>query len=118
MSKEPLPRHEVVRYWGWGILVVGLTLGALIYVFASRDRDLELAAEIAGGRMYQHNLELMGGKLGVVLADLNDWFASLWHGRRLAYTVAFISIATAAGCFWVARMMSFEPPASNARNED
>ena len=118
MSKEPLPRHEVVRYWGWGILVVGLTLAALIYVFASQDRDLELTAEIAGGRMYQHNLELMGGKLGIVLADLNDWFASLWHGKRLAYTVASISIATAAGCFWVSRMMSFDPSASDASNED
>ena len=67
--------------------------------------------------MYQHNLELMGGKLGVMLADFSDWFASLWHGKRLGYTVACISIATAAGCFWISRMMSFEP-LSNARNED
>src|SRR5262249_27549612 len=38
MPREPLPRHDVVRYWGWGILVVGLTLAALIYVFATQDR--------------------------------------------------------------------------------
>jgi hypothetical protein len=106
MTKEPLARHEVIRYWGAAILIVGLVAAAFIYVFASEDRDLELAAEIAGGRMYQHNLELMGGKLGVFLADVNDWFASLWHGKRLAGTIAVLAIVAGAGCFWIASLMA------------
>ena len=112
MKKAPTPRHVIIRYWGAGILLVGLVAAALIYALVSDDRDMEVAAEIASGRMYQHNLELMGGKLGVLLADFNDWFASLWHGQRLACTVAVLAVATAAGCFWVAQLMSngTEPP--------
>jgi len=106
MTKQPLARHEVIRYWGAGILVIGLVAAALIYVFASEDRDFEVAAEIAGGRMYQHNLELMGGKLGVVLADVDDWLASLWRGKRLAVTIAVLAIVTGAGCFWIASLMA------------
>ena len=112
MKEAPVPRHVVVRYWGAAILFVGLVAAALIYAFASDDRDAEVAAEIASGRMYQHNLELMGGKLGIVLAEVNDWFGSLWHGRRLGCTVAVLAIATSAACFWVAQLMSngTEPP--------
>ena len=112
MKEAPAPRHVVIRYWGAAILLVGLVAAALIYALGSDDRDMEVAAEIASGRLYQHNLELMGGKLGVVLAEVNDWLASLWHGRRLGCTVAVLSIATAAACFWVARLMSngTEPP--------
>jgi hypothetical protein len=106
MTKEPPARHEVIRYWGVAVLVIGLATAALIYVLASEDRDLEIAAEIASGRMYQHNLELMGGKLGVFLADFNDWFASLWHGKRLAGTIAVLAIVTGAGCFWIASLMA------------
>ena len=106
MKNAPAPRHEVVRNWGAAILFAGLLAAALIYALAADDQDREIAAEIASGRMYQHNLELMGGKLGVLLAEFNDWFASLWHGRRLACTVAVLAIATSAGCFWVARLMS------------
>ena len=104
--RQRLARHEVIRNWGTAILIVGLVAAALIYVFASEDRDLEVAAEIAGGRMYQHNLELMGGKLGVLLADVDDWFASLWHGKRLAGTIAVLAIVAGAACFWIASLMT------------
>lgn len=106
MKEAPVPRHVVIRYWGAAILLVGLVAAALVYALASDDRDMEVAAEIAGGRMYQHNLELMGGKLGVFLADVNDWFASLWHGKRLAGTIAVIAIVAGAGCFWIASLIA------------
>jgi hypothetical protein len=112
VKNAPASRHEIVRYWGAAILVTGLLAAALIYAVADDDKDREIATEIASGRMYQHNLELMGGKLGAVMADVNDWFASLWHGKRLAYTVAALAVATGAVCFWVAHLMSdrIEPP--------
>jgi hypothetical protein len=115
MKKAAARRHLVIRYWGVAILLAGLAAAALVYVLAVDDRDMEVAAKIASGRMYQHNLELMGGKLGVVLVEVNEWFASLWHGRRLAYTIAVLAIATAAGCFWIAQLMSngTDPPHEN-----
>jgi len=91
-----------------GILVVGL-LAAMLIVATAADDDGEAAA-IAADRMYQHNLELMGGKFGVLLAEFGDWFASLWYGRTLGYTVALLSIVIASICFLLARAM--RPPAA------
>jgi hypothetical protein len=42
----------------------------------------------------------LGGKFAVLTAEFNDWFASLWHGRALAGTVAVLAVAIAAACFW------------------
>ena len=91
-----------------GILVAGLLAGALIIATAADDDGA--AAAIAADRMYQHNLELLGGKFGVLLVELGDWFASLWHGRTLGYTVGFLAIAIALICCLLARVMP--PPAA------
>jgi hypothetical protein len=103
------PPHEVVQIWGVAVLASGLAAATLIYIFAADDRDAEAAREIAGGRMYQHDLEVMGGKMMVYLAQFNDWFASLWHGTSLAATVAVLSVAIALGCFWVAHLLATPP---------
>jgi hypothetical protein len=110
-AKDRLPLHTVIRYWGAAILVVGLASAALIYVFAGEDREAEAAREIAGGRMYQHNLELMGGKLNVLIVQFNEWFASLWQGTTLAFTIAVLAVVIALGCFWVAHLIYTSPPA-------
>ena len=98
--------HRVFHYWGLGVLVVGLMGAALIYAFATNDGDAEAAREITSGRMYQHNIELMGGKFAVLSTEFNQWFASLWHGKPLAYTVAVLAVAIALACFWIDRHVS------------
>jgi peptidoglycan/LPS O-acetylase OafA/YrhL len=97
------------------VLAVGLTVAALIYALAPNDEGMDAAREIARGRMYQHNLELMGGKAGVLMAEFNEWFASLWHGRPLAYTVGALAIAIAFGCFAAAHLASTP---THARDRD
>lgn len=116
MSEPPRqpPLHAVLRWWGGAVLAVGLTVAALIYALAPSDEGIDAASEIARGRMYQHNLELMGGKAGALMAEFNEWFAGLWHGRSLAYTVAFLAIVAALGCFGAARLMS--EPHGNSRD--
>jgi hypothetical protein len=115
-ARERRPLHVVVYAWGVGVLVVGLTSAALVYVFAEDDRDAEAAREIASGRMYEHNLEVIGGKLNVYLVQFNDWFASLWHGTSLAYTIAVLSVAIALGCFWIAHLISTAPPSGTGQD--
>ena len=44
----------------------------------------------------------MGGKAAIVANDLNKWFAGLWQGESLAYTVAVITIIIAAGYYFIA----------------
>jgi len=109
-AEQRRPLHAVIYYWGVAILLVGLVGAALIYVFAVDDRGTDPADEIASGKMYEHNIELMGGKFAVYAARFNHWLAGLWHGKPLAYTVAVLAVAIALVCFWVARLMSVPLP--------
>jgi hypothetical protein len=104
------PLYPVIYHWGVAVLLVGLIGAALIYILAADDGGVDPADEIASGRMYEHNLELMGGKFAVYVARFNQWFAGLWHGRPLAYTVAVLAVAIASVCFWVGRLMSVPSP--------
>jgi len=96
----------VAYYAAAAFLVVGFVAAALVYVFAADDGDADAAAEIANARMYQHNLEVIGGKFAVYLDEFNRWFASLWHGRPLAWTIGVLAIAIAIVCVRVGDLMS------------
>ena len=110
-SNSPAPAaHRFFYYAGFGILVLGLAGAVLIFLFAAGN-EVDAADEIANARMYQHNLELMGGKLSVYIDELSRWFASLWHGKALAYTVGLLAVATATVCFVLAKMLSKPLPA-------
>lgn len=104
--QRPRPLHAVTYYWGVAILLLGLAAAALIYVFAADDGDTDLSGEIESSRMYEHNLELMGGKFAVYVDRFNHWFSGLWHGRPLAYTVAVLAVVIALVCFWWGRLTS------------
>ena len=109
-GRKRRPLHTVINYWGAAILMAGLSSAVLIYIFAQEDPDAEAARDIVRGRMYEHDLEVIGGKFTVYLAHLNDWFASLWQGTTLAYTVAVLAVAIALACFWVAHLIATTPP--------
>ena len=36
-------------------------------------------------------MELYGGKANLIASGIRQWFDSLWHGRRLAWTVACLT---------------------------
>jgi hypothetical protein len=83
------------------VLIVGLVTAIGIYVSAARSTDDMIAYEIEHSKQYQRTLELYGGKANVIAVEITQWFDSLWHGRRLAYTVACATVLLAAG-FWLA----------------
>ena len=109
-AKRRRPLHLVIYHWGAGILLVGLIGAVMIYVFATDDDGADAARELTGGKMYKHNIELMGGKFAVYADQFNQWFASLWHGRPLAYTVAVLAVAIALMCILAGRLMSVPLP--------
>lgn len=86
------------------ILAVGLISAALIYILAADGQ----AYEIAGGKQHDYAVERIGGKAAVFAVRFNEWFGSLWHGKQLAFTLAFISIGAALVCFLIARSLSFD----------
>src|SRR5262245_3051792 len=90
------------------ILLVGLASAVGIYA-ASTDEVQGYQPEET--KQYLRTLELYGGKANVMATELTEWFDSLWHGRRLAYTVGCASVLL-AGAFWLAGAASDEPGAS------
>ncbi len=94
------------------ILLVGLGSAVLIYLKAGDESQGVLGYEAAGGqvypispedsKMYKHDLELYGGKLNVLADQFMRWFAGLWRGRSLAFTVACITVVISLFFFFVA----------------
>jgi hypothetical protein len=77
-----------------GVLCIGLAIAVVIYVRAPVPAD---AGEewSAKSKQYLRQMELYGGKANVLASEAREWFDGLWHGRRLALTVAFLSIVSA-----------------------
>jgi hypothetical protein len=77
------------------ILVVGFVAAAAIFVSARAAPGNPFGYEPEDTKKYVHDLELYGGKANVLADELRRWFGSLWHGRRLAATVACITLIVA-----------------------
>jgi hypothetical protein len=86
------------------ILLAGWGSAVLIYLAAENSPDTVLAFE--NSRMYRHDLELYGGKANIIADDFRRWFAGLWQGETLAFTVACITIVMSFGFFFVAGRLS------------
>lgn len=59
-------------------------------------------AEYENSRRFSLEVQRMGGRMALVAHDLSSWFAGLWQGRQLAWTVACITIVIAAGYYMIA----------------
>ena len=91
--RDPRTRHLAVAA---AIVIVGLASAAVIFIRASGGTPeglLELSADTS--KKYLRDLEMYGGTANVLAVEFSAWFGSLWHGRRLAYTVATLSLVGA-----------------------
>jgi hypothetical protein len=89
------------------VLVLGIATAMAIYAFTDDAPPPSSTYVIVDGeahavsarssRRYVSQLERFGGKPAVLFDELIDWVGSLWHGRRLAYTVAVLSAIAAFG---------------------
>src|SRR5437870_2266307 len=96
-----------LRFVAAAILVVGLTGAIWIYLAAAPVTGDALGYNAAESKQYLRTMELYGGKANVLAAELRQWFEGLWHGTRLAYTVACATVLL-AGVFWFAAAASEE----------
>ncbi len=90
-----------LRFVAAATLVVGLAGAIWIYLNALSSTGDALGFNPVESKQSLRALELYGGKANVLATELRQWFESLWHGTRLAYTVACAS-ALLAGVFWFA----------------
>ena len=84
------------------VLVIGLAFAAAIYLSAQPPPGNPLGYEPEDTKKYLRDLEFYGGKGNVVATEFREWLASLWHGKRLAYTVAAITVAAAGALMFLA----------------
>jgi hypothetical protein len=128
-SPSPLPTHRRVRLAGIAILAGGLLAALLIFATASDPAASGAGYRIVDGQAYavdaddrspeMQNLARMSGQAGVQTYRLDQWLGSLWHGRRLAATVAVLSVAVGLLCLHIAGLMreEAEEAADEAREQ-
>ena len=80
----------------WAILAVGFTAAIAVY-FVNRARpDNPLQGQLES-KKYLHDLEIYGGQANVLAAEFREWFAGLWYGENLAYTIAALTLLSVGG---------------------
>jgi hypothetical protein len=104
---------------GYFVLIAGSLGSAWAYrVGGNADARDALNAGIYDSRMYSYRLEQTAGKANVLGFEIRQWFAGLWHGTALAYTLAVLSFVIALGCFFVAIYLPDFPPFDTSPFED
>jgi|SRR6185369_7091673 len=81
-----------LRIVGKVVLVSGLLAAVGIFITAPPDKSGGILGIDIRTNRQRAQLERTGGGSYILFKELDDWFGSLWHGRRLSYTVGVLSI--------------------------
>ncbi|QNK68798.1 hypothetical protein [Variovorax sp. PAMC26660] len=101
------------------ILIAGWVVAAFLFVLAERNEDGMAADQrVVNGQVYTvpldaskrelQEVERMGGKATVWMVESEAWLGSLFHGKRLAYTLAVLSSVVAGACIYLAALAAEE----------
>ena len=83
------------------ILAVGLASAFAIYVTAEDEPENLAIREMVGSKPYVRQLQRFGGKAAVLYDEFSRWFDSLWRGKSVGVTIAWISVGASFGVFLV-----------------
>lgn len=109
-ARRAVPLHVRLYQAGAAILAVGLCAAVTIYLTAGDDASGESMLDLANNKRNVLDLERIGGQAAVLAVQFDQWFASLWHGKTLAFTLALLSALAAALCFWLGDELSPAAP--------
>jgi hypothetical protein len=96
--------HRLVQRLGLAIAVAGLVAAAAVHVTAGRDADIDAVAR----QREMREVDRLGGTAGVQTVKFDNWLGSLFHGRRLAFTLAVLGVALGGACWHVGGLMGEE----------
>ncbi len=117
--------RKCLNFIGVIILLIGSGSALLIHLTAQEDLGGVLGYENGSAypimpedsRQYLRGLALYGGTANVLADEFRRWFAGLWHGKALAFTVICITVLVSSGVFYAANRL---PPRfkSDENNRD
>ncbi len=97
------------------VLATGLALSAFIGLTSADDAADPLGYAVDNGsvqtvrpedsKIYVRDLERYNGKVGVLLYEMRVWFAGLWRGKALAYTLFWLTMGLTAALLALARLL-------------
>jgi hypothetical protein len=97
------------------ILAVGFASALGIYLTAQPPPANPLGYEPEDTKKYVRDMEVYGGKANLLASEVRHWLGSLWHGKRLAFTVAVLTVIAAGAFAFFAVPL---PPDTDTSKED
>ena len=97
-----MPTPRLVQRIGIAIAAIGLVAAAAAYATASADPDADQLAQ----QREMRELARLGGTATVQTVKFNQWVASLWHGERLAGTLAVLGLLVGGACWKIGELMA------------
>jgi hypothetical protein len=104
-AERDLALQARLRVIGLCILAAGLLAATFVAGMTASGDDVSGADT----KRYEYQMEVLGGKANLLATEIREWLGSLWHGRRLAYTIACLSVGSSLGCFFVAHRLNHSP---------
>jgi hypothetical protein len=96
---------RLVQRIGLALAAAGLVAGAIVYVSAS---SAAADADPMAREREMRELARLGGTASVQTVKFDQWVGSLWHGQRLAFTLALLGLAVGGACWHVGGLMDEE----------
>ena len=95
MKWRPIDPEARLRAGTLAILVIGFVSAVAIFLTAQPPPGNPLGYEPEDSKKFVRDMEVYGGKGNLLAYELRQWFGSLWRGKRLAFTVAVITVIVA-----------------------
>jgi hypothetical protein len=106
-----MPANRIVRCLGLAIIALGLVAAVAVYWSAGADSDIDQVAR----QREMRELQRLGGAATVQTVKFDQWLDSLWHGERLAGTLAVLGLIAGGACWRIGGLMGEDPDAADSR---
>jgi hypothetical protein len=80
---------------------VGILISIGIYINARPPLPNPLGYDPLDTKRYRRELELYGGKSNIMATEVREWFAGLWQGKNLSYTIACITVVVSTMLWFI-----------------
>ncbi len=74
------------------LLAAGFGAALVAWIVARARPENPLGYDPLDNKKYVHDLQVYGGTANVIAAEFREWFAGLWYGKNLAYTIAVLTV--------------------------